>query len=404
MVIDMRGWLIAAGTMLVSVPVWTQDVPINVLSHAEAAFHHGYTRVGGIRELSDGRVIVVDAMDQTVHVIDAAWETRSQIGRRGSGPREYVETSKIFALPGDSSAVLDLANQRLLLITPDAQPGGFVDPWGALGEHGDPCVVCRYSAAGMMLNTVSDSDGRGYFYTRARPIVSSGGRLQLADSAAIERWRYGSPIRDTVGFVPFSLEPGSHIVRGMVLWPQREIPAFKTSTQWTIAPDGRLAIVHVDPYRVDFVDLAGDRVQGQPIPYERERFTDAHKEQWRKEQQRPRPVMYVRPGGASSVHTETPRPQEPEWPRYLPPVEPGWPKKLLMDKAVHFASDGMLWVQRTTPVGEPPTFDVIDETGQVVEQVKLPHRRRLVGFGAGTIYAVRIDDVDLEYLERYRLP
>jgi hypothetical protein len=75
-----------------------------------------------------------------------------------------------------------------------------------------------------------------------------------------------------------------------------------------------------------------------------------------------------------------------------------------MDKAVHFASDGMLWVQRTTPVGEPPTFDVIDETGQVVEQVKLPHRRRLVGFGAGTIYAVRIDDVDLEYLERYRLP
>ena len=58
----------------------------------------------------------------------------------------------------------------------------------------------------------------------------------------------------------------------------------------------------------------------------------------------------------------------------------------------------MLWVMRTTAADEPPTFDVIDKTGRVVGQAKLPHRTRLVGFGDGTLYLVRIDEVDLEYL------
>jgi hypothetical protein len=66
--------------------------------------------------------------------------------------------------------------------------------------------------------------------------------------------------------------------------------------------------------------------------------------------------------------------------------------------------DGTLWVRRTTPAGEPPTFDIIDRTGQVIEQVRLSRQRRLVGFGVGSVYLVQADDVDLEYLERYQLP
>jgi hypothetical protein len=49
-------------------------------------------------------------------------------------------------------------------------------------------------------------------------------------------------------------------------------------------------------------------------------------------------------------------------------------------------------------------IDVIDSTGQVVLKVVLPKGSKLVGFGEGTVYLVRIDADDLQYLQRYRLP
>jgi hypothetical protein len=36
--------------------------------------------------------------------------------------------------------------------------------------------------------------------------------------------------------------------------------------------------------------------------------------------------------------------------------------------------------------------------------VVLPAKTRLLGFGQGTVYLVRTDDDDLQYLQRYRLP
>jgi hypothetical protein len=63
----------------------------------------------------------------------------------------------------------------------------------------------------------------------------------------------------------------------------------------------------------------------------------------------------------------------------------------------------MLWVRRTVPAGDPVYFDVIDRNGDVVERVRLPAGRRLIGFGADHVYTVFRDDLDLEYLERYRL-
>ena len=83
-----------------------------------------------------------------------------------------------------------------------------------------------------------------------------------------------------------------------------------------------------------------------------------------------------------------------EWPRDLPPFLAG---------ALSMGLDGRLWVQRTTAAGAPPTFDVFDAAGRLAERVTLPARTRLVGHGRGVVYLVRIDEDDLEYLERYRL-
>jgi hypothetical protein len=48
-------------------------------------------------------------------------------------------------------------------------------------------------------------------------------------------------------------------------------------------------------------------------------------------------------------------------------------------------------------------FDLIDGAGRLTRRVLLPPQARLVGFGAGTLYLVRVGDGDLEYLERHEV-
>jgi hypothetical protein len=44
---------------------------------------------------------------------------------------------------------------------------------------------------------------------------------------------------------------------------------------------------------------------------------------------------------------------------------------------------------------------VFDRTGMLVRKVTLEPRSRVVGFGERTVYVVRTDADDLEYLQRY---
>jgi hypothetical protein len=89
-----------------------------------------------------------------------------------------------------------------------------------------------------------------------------------------------------------------------------------------------------------------------------------------------------------------------------PPAEEAWPDELppFLTNAAVFAPDGMLWVRRTTAAGEPPTHDVIDPAGRVVQKVALAKRAKLLGFGKSSVYVLRVDEDDLQYVQRYALP
>jgi hypothetical protein len=78
------------------------------------------------------------------------------------------------------------------------------------------------------------------------------------------------------------------------------------------------------------------------------------------------------------------------------------PPFLANGTALAFSNDGYLWVRRTGPAGQPPTYDVIDRAGNLAAKVVLPQRTRLAGFGNGTVYTVRLDEDDLQYLQRHR--
>ena len=65
---------------------------------------------------------------------------------------------------------------------------------------------------------------------------------------------------------------------------------------------------------------------------------------------------------------------------------------------------GQTWVLRTNRADDKvPAFDVFDGTGKLVGRITLAPGTRLVGFGNGTMYTIRVDDDDLQYLQRHRL-
>ena len=61
---------------------------------------------------------------------------------------------------------------------------------------------------------------------------------------------------------------------------------FSSQTQWTAAPDGRVAIVTPDPYQVEMVGPEGTRRTATRVEYTPIRVTEAHKEAWRTESRR----------------------------------------------------------------------------------------------------------------------
>ena len=61
-----------------------------------------FNRIVGMRELPDGTLLVSDAGDRRLVVIDFKSQTLQQIGREGRGPGEYGVPTQFYALAGDS--------------------------------------------------------------------------------------------------------------------------------------------------------------------------------------------------------------------------------------------------------------------------------------------------------------
>jgi hypothetical protein len=47
-------------------------------------------------------------------------------------------------------------------------------------------------------------------------------------------------------------------------------------------------------------------------------------------------------------------------------------------------------------------YDVINPEGRVESRIALATKGRVVGFGHGWVYVARIDEDDLEYLQRFK--
>ena len=394
----MNRFILAASLVAAASPALAQNVPTRTLSKPDAEYTEPFTQIAGVRELKDGRLIVIDPRDKIVQVVDLKAGTATKLGREGSGPGEYGIPMRMMALPNDTTAITDMLNNRLLLINPDATVGGFVDlnvppPSGGRGD-----------GRGMMMIGGSipiAADAKGRMYTQGSSFRMTDTGPQSVDSVPMIRWDRAAK-RDTVAWLRVPAGANQVSSRGgrgnqSVMVRIGGGPPFNGADQMAVAPDGRIAIAHHDPYSVDFVRETGQRTRGQPIRYDRQKISEGHKQEWRDRQKSATGLQMTVDNNGRRSATVGPagQTQDPEvWGgEYMPPF---------LQTALGFANDGYLWIQRTGPAGQPPTFDVIDRAGNLAQKVVLPKRSRLVGFGNGAVYVVRLDEDDLQYLQKYR--
>lgn len=381
-------WGLAA-VLFWTFPVTAQTPSNLVLEEPAAVLMQGLTMVAGVRELSNGHLLLVDPLEVTVLLVDSTLTNPTKVGRHGQGPGEYRLPTGVYPLSGDTSAVLDPGNGRLLLVLPSGEMGPVRNIGG-----GSSCPNTRFVAPGKVRGI--DAEGRLYF--QALPLVPSpDGTTAVGDSAAIERWRPGTCFSDTVASIPVDMGEGAVAAGGSILGGEAPLP-YGAEIDWAVAEDGRIGIAYPDPFAVVIVEGDGSLHEGPEIGFRPVRLEEAHKQDWIERQEGPLLVSVLIRGQARATwqYRRMPARIPRRWPRHLPPFMPG---------AVRFSPDARLWIQVSRSPGEPPTFAVIDNSGSVSAMVQLPPGRRLVGLGRHNVYAVRTqEETGLEYLERYSLP
>ena len=263
--------LLVTALLSVATPALAQNVPTRTLSKPDAEFPEPFSYLSMIRELKDGRLIVIDPKDRALAVVDMARGTSTPLGREGSGPGEYAIPFRLLALPNDTTAMSDMVNNRLLLINPDATVGGFINP-----VVPDPTGAVSFGSTPTM-PTEADNKGRLYYQGMRYRRTASG--PQNVDSLPMVRWDRASGRRDSIAWMP--LQKVNLIATPRNGGTAYSIPPFSGADQMMVSPDGRVAIVHHDPYSVDYVSENGECIRGEPIRYERLRISEEHKAEWR---------------------------------------------------------------------------------------------------------------------------
>jgi hypothetical protein len=380
----LRGGMLLGATLAPSLGT-AQSVSSTTLVSRGAAVDATFTHVSAARELSRDRVLVLDSGEQRVWLIDLAHRTRTQAGGSGLGALEYDSPTMMIGT-GANTVVEDFKGPKMLVFDKTGTPTESF----ALASTGATRV-----SRGLLDFRGGDDVGRLYFEVPGVVVEHTGARA--VDSAAILRVDRRAPRIDTVTFIHLpagaTKASGGMPGEGLSITTGGDNP-FSMHDTWVSAPNGHVAIVHAQPYRVEWVSPDGKRTLGPVIDVERIPVTDADIAEHAK-----RTGGGVGVGGGLGPRSDAPPTQSARGGR------DDWP----VTKApfVHFGAlidpHGNVWVRRMTRAGDPRApYDVFDGTGQLIGRYTLPDRTRLVGFGAANLFAIHQTD-DGERLEIFRV-
>ncbi len=370
----------------------SEDSSVRSFGAPEASFPDDFGAIQTVLERPDGSVLVADPLGGALYVVDLDSGTREQIGQEGQGPEEYRQPDAVWALPGDSTLLIDLGNGRMVALGPELEFG----PTGPLSA-GDP-------RSGLTVAIPQAVDAEGYVYIRS---MGGGMGAVRPDAGGLLRVTGGTLTIDPVAM--FTLpevtitESGSANDRNVSM----SLIPLSPEDAWGVAPDGAVVLARSADYRVEWIDPDGSVVSGAPFRVDPIAIGIDEKREWVRSQAETGggisiqvmmdngalTTSFGRGGGRGSSEDEDL--DRYTWPDAKPPF---YGTRIMVDR------QNRAWVRRHVDAGEPTLYDVFDRRGQRVATYALPFRSRVVSFGASGVYVASLDDFDLNYLHRYAMP
>lgn len=424
-------------------------VTLRQLPAAVATSTDSIGSIAAVRQLPNGNVLVNDQarrrvvlMDPAMKVIglvaDSTSSTNNAYGVRPGGMIAYRGDSTLFVEPaGLSMLVIDPAGKIIrTMAAPRANDVNFL-VGGPLGNPG-------FDSKGRLVYRTMDFGMRGMRPPQpGQPFVPP----TPPDSSALVRFDLGTRKLDTVGFfkIPKSNVQMSQDANGGMRVSVTVNP-LPVVDEWAVLSDGTVAFVRGQDYHVEFVDAAGVRTVADKIPYEWQRLTDDDKSRFldsaKVAMEKQRAAMMASGGqaaagtarsgleaaaglgggGAPQIITMTR-----EAPAGGPPgggttrMEVGGPggmqvqpinmvsaselpdyKPVFGTGAIRADIDGRLWVRTipTKPTTGGAIYDVIDNSGKLVDRVQVPAGTTIAGFGAGGVVYLGMRDATGLHIQR----
>jgi hypothetical protein len=330
------------------------STPVMRLRPASATFREGFSRLTSVVELAGGIVLVSDSKDGVVLRIDSLLAAGSNVGRRGSGPLEFIHSTGLSRISPDSALQVDWLSRRLLVFTskgPVAQP-----PWPE-----DWSLQWSFHGA--------DTLGTALLSFAPRGASESSG-----DSLRVVRLNRRTGVGDTIAKLRAE-RPWSQAK------PNRAYPG--DMEQAHISPDGWVAIVRIQPLRVDWRSPDGAWTRGNPLGIPDIAVDEAER------------AYYLTQSGANNPD-----------PRWLESID--WPEKA---SAIPFqlyptmAPNGWLVLRRQASTKwRDGLHDIVDRSGKLVAHLQMSPEQKIVGYGKAAVYVVTTDDAGLQFLSRHPWP
>lgn len=125
-----------------TIQLTVDSTPVFSIGGGSGGPDYDLNEIRGSVRLTDGRIVVADNLAGELRFFDSTGAFLSRGGRKGKGPGEFEQMAGVWALPGDTLAVYDIATRRISLFNSggtfvrqvDLSAGGFIAPMGILDD------------------------------------------------------------------------------------------------------------------------------------------------------------------------------------------------------------------------------------------------------------------------------
>ncbi len=388
--------------------------------------------VSAVRPLPGGRVLVNDLVRRQLLLLDSTFATQAVIADTTAATANAYSgrTAGLIPYRGDSTLFIDPQSLSMLVI----DGSGKVARVMAVPRPND----AQFMVGGPFGTPGFDSKGRIVYRGFTRPNLppppspndpSTAPRIpEQPDSAPILRVALATRTLDTASFfkIPKARASVVQTERGMsVTMMMNPMPVVD---DWTLLPDGTLAVVRGADYHIDWLAPDGSRTSTAKIPFDWQRLSDEAKQTFLDSAKtamaaaRARAVatngsgnaaMTGPPGGgggggmivmrfdgpgAPGGGAGGPGPGAGSMPTSMPAINMV-PLSDLPDYRPAFGTgatradlDGNLWIRTSKVANGGPVYDVVNRQGVLIDRVAFPFGRVIAGFGPGVIYMGVRDD------------